>query len=201
MNMMLRRLVAAMALAGLAMLAGLGDLGAQAQEGDETVAAGRGPWQAHVQPGFVKPRRVALDTDCGDETSAELRPALTAMLQDMGIAVDDDARQVLRYSVSPCTVLNRDNDALLRDAYDGTSRHDEFTSVRPQFKLDFGGKGADEDRRALSLMLYVPGQSPVWRAEATVGRSGATRLVQFKAMAQTMLEAIGEARAATMFTP
>ena len=201
MKTMLQRLGAAMTLAGLTMLAVPAGFSALAQEGDETVAAGRGPWQAHVQPGFLKPKRVALDTDCGDETSAELRPALTAMLQNLGIAVDDNARQVLRYSISPCTVLARDDDALLRDAYDGTSRHDEFTSVRPQFKLNFGGKGADEARRSLSLMLYVPGQAPAWRAEATVGRSGATRQAQFKAMAQTMIEAMGEARAQTMHTP
>lgn len=172
-----------------------------AESGAPAVAPGRGPWQATVQSYYLKPARVALDAECGDEVSADLRAVIEEALARHGIGVDHDARDVLRYSVTPCTVLTRGRDALLRDAYDGTSRHLETPTLEPQFKLKFGGKTESADRLSLSLFLYTPGSAPSWQAEATVGRSGATRMVQFTALAKTMVGALGEARAETILTP
>ncbi|RME68979.1 MAG: hypothetical protein D6782_00420 [Alphaproteobacteria bacterium] len=186
-------------------LAAAGLAAAAAAQGDDEDAAAYGPgkglWQATVQPSYTKPASVALDSECDDEVSADLRDALEKRLKRMGIAVDNDAAMVLRYAITPCTVLARNRNAQVREAYGGSSKPEEIPSVRPQVKLKFGGKSESADRLLLSFLLYMPGATPSWRADGAVGRSHATRQVQFETMAATMLAAMGTAQDGTLITP
>lgn len=121
--------------------------------------------------GVLAAPTVRLDGVCEESLAAALELQIIDALAAKGVRVDPAATIVMRYEISPCkaSIGNRQSLAQ-RDAFQGTSRVSELPQPPSQFSIPFGKSKDAGARLTLNILVYKPGQPPMWNA-LIAGRS------------------------------
>lgn len=125
--------------------------------------------QAPAAP-LVSPS-VRLDAVCDETDTPGIALQITDGLARIGVLVDPQSPIVLRYEVAPCeTDIQRTRSLAQQDAYQATSRAYELDPPARQFKVPFGKRSRSDARLTLSMLVFKPGQPPMWNV-VVAGRS------------------------------
>ncbi|MEM7568388.1 MAG: hypothetical protein AAF337_01200 [Pseudomonadota bacterium] len=136
---------------------------------------------------------VRLDGVCEADGEDPLAYQVEDALAAKGIRVDPAAPLILRYEIAPCeTDFSRKPNLAQQDAYRETSRANELDPpVRPfQFKLGRGSRSGA--RLTLNLLLFKPGQPPLWNALIAARAPGQETQDYLAQMAIFALGKVGE---------
>lgn len=108
---------------------------------------------------------VRLDSVCEETEKTGLALQIEDGLAQIGVRVDPASPIVLRYEISPCeTEIGRTPSFAQQDAFDGTSRVSELPTPPRQFSYKFGKRDKAGARLTLNMLVYKPGQPPMWNA-------------------------------------
>lgn len=110
-------------------------------------------------------RRVRLDTVCDERDGTGIAQQITDGLTAIGVIVDPKALLTLRYEIAPCeTNIGRTQSLAQRDAYAGSSRYSELPTPPNQIQIPLGRGKAAGARLSINMLLFKPGQPPLWNA-------------------------------------
>lgn len=108
---------------------------------------------------------VRLDSVCDETEKTGLALQIEDGLARIGVRVDPQSPIVLRYEVAPCeTEIGRTPSLAQQDAFGATSRASELPTPPRQFNYKFGKRNKNGARLTLNMLVYKPGQAPLWNA-------------------------------------
>lgn len=155
--------------------------------GDAILIATRG-----VAP--VAVTSVRLDPVCEGDEDGPLEYQLRDALAAKAITVDPGAPLVLRFETAPCeTDFTRKPNLAQQDAYSATSRAYELDEPARTFQFDFGRRNTNGQRLTVNILLFKPGQPPMWNALVAARAPGQNTSDYLAQMATFAVGKFGEA--------
>ncbi|MEM6833547.1 MAG: hypothetical protein AAGA36_02615 [Pseudomonadota bacterium] len=142
--------------------------------------------------GFSGITSVKLDPVCETDIDGPLNLQITDALALQGISVDAQGLVVLRYETAPCDSGFAGKPNLAKqDAFEGNSRAYELPKPARPFEYEFGKREKAGARLTINMLVFKPGQAPLWNA-VVAGRSpGADTPDYFAQMVAFALKNIG----------
>jgi len=108
---------------------------------------------------------VRLDSVCEETEKTGLALQITDGLARIGVLVDPKSPIVLRYEIAPCeTEIGARKNLAQRDAYEGNSRFSELPTPPNQINIPLGKRSKAGARLTVNMLVYKPGQAPLWNA-------------------------------------
>ncbi|MEO0411571.1 MAG: hypothetical protein AAF221_07015 [Pseudomonadota bacterium] len=136
---------------------------------------------------------VRLDPVCETDEDGPLEYQMQDALAARAIAVDPKANLVLRYETAPCeSDFNRKPNLAKQDAYSATSRAYELDPPARPFEFELGKKNRSGSRLTVNMLLFKPGQPPMWNALVAARAPGLETQDYLAQMAAFALGKLGE---------
>lgn len=131
----------------------------------ENLSPGQALFLSKAPAALLASPSVRLDAVCDETDAAGLALQITDGLARIGVIVDPKATIVLRYEVAPCeTDIGGSRSLAQQDAYQSTSRFSELPTPPSQLNVPFGRRASVGARLTLNMLVYKPGQPPMWNA-------------------------------------
>jgi|GEM_PF-2664853 len=148
---------------------------------------------ATADPSMPDGGLIALDFLCQDDDAQFIETQLTSWLVGQGYKVETLAPYTLRVEIHPCEDVGLlPGRGGVREAYEGSSRPNDFQRAAPIWKVPLG-KGSTAKRHvSTKMLLFKSGAQPVWSAHIR-GQTGSFGVRRYKArLLDEVLNVFGE---------
>lgn len=148
---------------------------------------------ATADPSMPDGGLVALDFLCQDDDAQFIETRLTSWLRGQGYKVETLAPYTLRVEIHPCEDVGLlPGRGGVREAYEGSSRPQEFQRAAPIWKVPFGKGSTAKYHVSTKMLMFKSGAQPVWSAHIK-GQAGSFGVRRYKArLLDEMLNVFGE---------